>query len=225
MARLLFGARCSVHCVRWPSRTEMWCGAGSPIQRCGSTIRGAKHDYYRRLHVADLRAAVARHSGDRTVGALPARLRTESREFVELWERHEVAVRRRSGIRLVHRTGLKSCCSPRRRTTGSWCSPPRRAARQRSNCGWSAPASSSRWPTSNAEDTAEPCVAVRVLSSGRWPSRGPLRVFPWAWPGWWPSRCAWPHLDRGRLAGGGSTVCSGVRLVRCDWSSAIGWVG
>jgi hypothetical protein len=63
-----------------------------------------EHDHYSRLHVADLRAAVARRAGDPAATGLVNRLRASNTEFAELWDRHEVAVRRRSRIRVQHPT-------------------------------------------------------------------------------------------------------------------------
>jgi len=63
-----------------------------------------EHDYCGRLHVADLRAAVARRGSDPAATALVERLRASSEEFAELWDRHEVAVRRQSRLRLQHPT-------------------------------------------------------------------------------------------------------------------------
>ena len=61
-----------------------------------------EHDYCGRLHVADLRAAVARRGTDPVAGALVERLRSGSTEFARLWDRHEVAVRRQSRMRVRH---------------------------------------------------------------------------------------------------------------------------
>ncbi|MEV1333977.1 helix-turn-helix transcriptional regulator [Micromonospora costi] len=52
-------------------------------------------------HVADLRATHARRGGDADVRALISSLRERSEEFRELWDRHDVAVRR-----LDHKTFL-----------------------------------------------------------------------------------------------------------------------
>jgi hypothetical protein len=54
--------------------------------------------------VTDLRAAVARRGRDAAATALVNRLRDSSAEFAALWDRHEVAVRRRSRITVQHPT-------------------------------------------------------------------------------------------------------------------------
>jgi transcriptional regulator with XRE-family HTH domain len=55
-----------------------------------------------RTHVADLRATYGRRRGDADVEAVLARLLAGSVEFAELWEQHEVAVRRADRKRVVH---------------------------------------------------------------------------------------------------------------------------
>jgi hypothetical protein len=66
-----------------------------------------EHEYLSRVHVADLRAAVARRGNDAAAAGLVRRLRATTAEFAELWDRHEVAVRRRSRMRVLHpRIGL-----------------------------------------------------------------------------------------------------------------------
>ncbi|MGW1185178.1 helix-turn-helix transcriptional regulator [Streptomyces drozdowiczii] len=61
-----------------------------------------EHDEQARQLVADLRAATARRGDDAASHSLVARLRSASPEFVALWDRHEVAVRRSHPYRLVH---------------------------------------------------------------------------------------------------------------------------
>ncbi|WP_345678864.1 helix-turn-helix transcriptional regulator [Yinghuangia aomiensis] len=61
-----------------------------------------EHDEQARQLVADLRAATTRRGDDAASRALVARLQAASPEFAELWERHEVAVRRSHPYRLVH---------------------------------------------------------------------------------------------------------------------------
>jgi transcriptional regulator with XRE-family HTH domain len=55
-----------------------------------------------RTHVADLRATYGRRRGDPDVEALVATLLSASSEFAELWERHEVGVRRADHKRIIH---------------------------------------------------------------------------------------------------------------------------
>ena len=59
-------------------------------------------DYLSRIHVADLRAAVAKRGNDAAATALVNRLRDSSTEFAALWDRHEVSVRRQCRIRVQH---------------------------------------------------------------------------------------------------------------------------
>ncbi|HEY1969013.1 MAG TPA: helix-turn-helix transcriptional regulator [Pseudonocardia sp.] len=97
MARWLFGGMCS---VAEGERNVVWRWFTDPEVR--QHYPPEEHDYYSRLHVADLRAAVARHADDPAVPELLGQLRAASAEFAGLWDRHEVAVRRRSRMRLVH---------------------------------------------------------------------------------------------------------------------------
>ncbi|MEW2166153.1 helix-turn-helix transcriptional regulator [Streptomyces sp. NPDC007084] len=55
-----------------------------------------------RSHVASLRAVTAARPDDPAPAALVAELRAASREFAELWEDHEVAVRRSATKRFLH---------------------------------------------------------------------------------------------------------------------------
>ncbi|SEB67763.1 Helix-turn-helix domain-containing protein [Streptomyces sp. 2131.1] len=61
-----------------------------------------EHEEQARQLVADLRAATTRRGDDAASRSLVARLRSASPEFVALWNRHEVAVRRSHPYRLVH---------------------------------------------------------------------------------------------------------------------------
>lgn len=63
----------------------------------------ADHDAHSRRFVADLRAALARRDErDRESTELLDVLRRRSAEFTELWDRHDVAVRRSDRKRIVH---------------------------------------------------------------------------------------------------------------------------
>jgi transcriptional regulator with XRE-family HTH domain len=103
MAEALFGSVCAVrkhdhdqdHNVVWRWFNDPTLRAAYPAE---------EHDQYSRQHVADLRAAVARRGNDAAAAGLVARLREGSEEFAALWDRHEVAVRRRSRIRVQHPT-------------------------------------------------------------------------------------------------------------------------
>ncbi|OLT19318.1 XRE family transcriptional regulator [Pseudonocardia sp. CNS-139] len=95
IARYLFGEYCS---EREESRNI--------LVRWFTTVRAAhpddEHEHLSRVHVADLRAAVARRGSDPAAAALVRRLCAASPEFTRLWDEHEVAVRRRSRMRVVH---------------------------------------------------------------------------------------------------------------------------
>jgi transcriptional regulator with XRE-family HTH domain len=103
MAEALFGSACAAskhdhdqdHNIIWRWFNDPRLRAAYPAE---------EHDYYSRLHVADLRAAVAHRGADATATALVQRLRTDSEEFAALWDLHEVAVRRRARIKVQHPT-------------------------------------------------------------------------------------------------------------------------
>ncbi|MGD3112995.1 helix-turn-helix transcriptional regulator [Streptomyces sp. YGL11-2] len=99
MATALFGSVCS---LREHERNVVWRWFTD------STVRQAypteEHDHWSRVHVADLRAAVARRGGGAAPVALVERIRSASEEFTCLWELHEVAVRRTSRMRVIHPT-------------------------------------------------------------------------------------------------------------------------
>lgn len=61
------------------------------------------HARHAETFVADLRAAVARRGkGDEETRGMIAELRRRSPEFAELWDRHDVAVRRMETKRIIH---------------------------------------------------------------------------------------------------------------------------
>ncbi|MBO1336945.1 helix-turn-helix transcriptional regulator [Streptomyces sp. VRA16 Mangrove soil] len=60
------------------------------------------HEAHARSHVASLRAVTAARPDDPGPAALVAELRAASREFEELWQSHEVVVRRPSPKRFLH---------------------------------------------------------------------------------------------------------------------------
>ncbi|MFI6419149.1 transcriptional regulator [Streptomyces sp. NPDC050842] len=97
MARALLGGVCT---VSEHGRNVVWRWFADPEAR--TAYPAEEHAYYSRLHVADLRAAVGRRSGDPACVRLVERLRGASEEFAELWARHEVGVRRHSRMRVVH---------------------------------------------------------------------------------------------------------------------------
>ncbi|WP_443064346.1 helix-turn-helix transcriptional regulator [Streptomyces sp. NBC_00525] len=96
-ARALLGGVCTVSEY---GRNLVWRWFTDPDQR--AAYPPEEHAYYSRLHVADLRAAVGRRAGDPAAARLVSRLRAASEEFAGLWPLHEVAVRRRTRMRLLH---------------------------------------------------------------------------------------------------------------------------
>ncbi len=97
IATALFGGVCPLDP---DNRNVAWRWFTDPAAR--TAYPAAEHDHWSRVHVADLRAAVARRAGDAASAALVKRLRAASTEFSALWELHEVAVRRSSRMRVVH---------------------------------------------------------------------------------------------------------------------------
>ncbi|RCG22351.1 helix-turn-helix domain-containing protein [Streptomyces reniochalinae] len=97
IAAALFSEVCT---VSEHGRNVAWRWFTSPSVR--AAYPPGEHDYYSRVHVADLRAAVARRGTDAAASRLLERLRAASGEFRELWELHEVAVRRRTRMRVLH---------------------------------------------------------------------------------------------------------------------------
>lgn len=103
LADTLFGSVCA------PRRHDhdqdhniVWRWFNDP--RLRAAFPAGEHDNCGRLHVADLRAAVARRNGDPAATALVDRLRSGSAEFAALWDLHEVAVRRQGRLRVQHPT-------------------------------------------------------------------------------------------------------------------------
>ncbi|QXJ23057.1 helix-turn-helix domain-containing protein [Actinomadura graeca] len=97
MAEALFGCVCT---VVEPDRNIVWRWFTDPFVR--EAYPEDEHADYSRMHVADLRAAVARRGDDPVASALVERLHQASQEFTRLWERHEVAVHRGSRMRVLH---------------------------------------------------------------------------------------------------------------------------
>ncbi|MGG8405105.1 helix-turn-helix transcriptional regulator [Streptomyces sp. 12297] len=97
LAEALFSGVCS---VSEHGRNVAWRWFTQPSVR--AAFPPEEHDYYSRLHVADLRAAVARRGKDAASDRLLHRLSEASEEFRELWELHEVAVRRHTRMRVLH---------------------------------------------------------------------------------------------------------------------------
>lgn len=97
MARELLGEVCT---VTEHGRNVVWRWFTEPSARV--PYPKEEHSYYSHLHVADLRAAAARRFGDAESARLISRLQSVSPEFTALWELHEVAVRRRDRVRVLH---------------------------------------------------------------------------------------------------------------------------
>ncbi|MFC5905803.1 helix-turn-helix transcriptional regulator [Streptacidiphilus monticola] len=97
MAEALFGCACT---VTGPGRNVVWRWFTDPSVR--EPYPEEEREVASRVHVADLRAAVARRGRDEASTRLVAGLREASAEFAGLWDRHEVAVRRRTRFRVVH---------------------------------------------------------------------------------------------------------------------------
>ncbi|MFI9206106.1 helix-turn-helix transcriptional regulator [Streptomyces sp. NPDC053048] len=97
MAEALLGGVCT---VSEQGRNIVWRWFTDPAQR--AAYPADEHDYYSRLHVADLRASLGRRAGDPAATRLVERLQEASEEFSALWELHEVAVRRASRMRVLH---------------------------------------------------------------------------------------------------------------------------
>ena len=97
MSEALFGCVCT---VKPGDRNIPWRWFTDPFVR--AAYPEEEHEWYSRVHVADLRAAVARRGADEAASALVERLRGASPEFAQLWARHEVAVRRSSRMKVLH---------------------------------------------------------------------------------------------------------------------------
>ncbi|MQY30559.1 helix-turn-helix transcriptional regulator [Nocardia aurantia] len=97
LAEALFGCVCT---IEEPDRNIVWRWFTDPFVREAYPVE--EHERLDRVHVADLRAAATRRGYDRSASVLIDRLSTASPEFTEHWQRHEVAVRRDSRVRVRH---------------------------------------------------------------------------------------------------------------------------
>jgi transcriptional regulator with XRE-family HTH domain len=98
LAELVFGAVCT---IRGSCRNVVWRWFTDPAVRAAHPEN--EHEEQSRVHVADLRAAIARRGpADPAATTLVRELRAASPEFADLWELHEVAVRRRSRMHVQH---------------------------------------------------------------------------------------------------------------------------
>jgi transcriptional regulator with XRE-family HTH domain len=97
MAEALLGCICS---VREQDRNFVWRWFTDPtVQKIYAPEERAEQS---RGYVADLRASVARRHGDPASTRLVTSLQAASAEFAELWDLHEVAVRRSNRMRIDH---------------------------------------------------------------------------------------------------------------------------
>jgi len=97
LAEALFGCVCT---VQEADRNVVWRWFTDPFVR--EPYPSGDHERLSRVHVADLRAASARRGNDRPSRDLIDRIGAASVEFADLWQRHEVAVRRGSRLRVLH---------------------------------------------------------------------------------------------------------------------------
>jgi hypothetical protein len=91
---------CSPACRPTTTATFVWRWFSDPAARRVYPVD--EHPHHSRVQVANLRAAVARRGHDAFAAELVESLRAGSAEFADLWERHEVAVRRMDTKRIVH---------------------------------------------------------------------------------------------------------------------------
>ncbi|WP_239115071.1 helix-turn-helix transcriptional regulator [Planotetraspora kaengkrachanensis] len=82
------------------ARSFLWRWFTDPTAR--RIYPAEEHDHHSRVQVAEFRAGLARRGADPYADELVERLRHESSEFADLWDRHEVAVRRLDSKRIVH---------------------------------------------------------------------------------------------------------------------------
>jgi len=97
MAEALLGCICS---VREQDRNFVWRWFTDPTVQ--KIYNPEERQGQSRAYVADLRASVARRNGDPASTRLVESLKNASAEFTELWELHEVAVRRTNRLRIDH---------------------------------------------------------------------------------------------------------------------------
>ncbi|WP_238010432.1 helix-turn-helix transcriptional regulator [Dactylosporangium sp. AC04546] len=97
LAEALFGGVCS---TRPQQRNIVWRWFTDPAVRAAYPTEDQAA--WSRVHVGDLRAALARRSSDPAALELVRRLHAASPEFRELWQLHEVGVRRVGNVRVIH---------------------------------------------------------------------------------------------------------------------------
>lgn len=97
LARSLLGGVCT---VSEHGRNIVWRWFSDTAAR--AAYPPEDWEYLSRVHVADLRAAVARRADDAASARLVERLRAASTEFADLWDLHEVGVRRHSRMHVSH---------------------------------------------------------------------------------------------------------------------------
>lgn len=85
---------------RGPTRSAVYRWFNDPAERL--IYPPEDRDRNSRTLVADLRASMTRSGRDSQAAALVDRLLHESTEFTDIWQLHEVAIKRRARKRLVH---------------------------------------------------------------------------------------------------------------------------
>lgn len=83
-----------------PARSLVWRWFTDPDAR--RIHPPEEYDHHSAVLVANLRAALVRRGSDARARTLVDALRSTSTQFAALWDRHEVAVRRRDTKRIVH---------------------------------------------------------------------------------------------------------------------------
>jgi transcriptional regulator with XRE-family HTH domain len=83
-----------------PSRSNYYRWFTDPTAR--EHTPADEHELTSRTYVAGLRAVHGRDPDDAEARELVERLRAESPEFAEIWDRHEVGVRRDTSKRIIH---------------------------------------------------------------------------------------------------------------------------
>ncbi|MDV7216807.1 helix-turn-helix transcriptional regulator [Streptomyces prunicolor] len=84
----------------WPGGSFAHQWFTNPASRC--IYPQEEHPHHSRAMATDLRAALARRGNDPATAALMAELCTQSEEFADLWNSHDVAVRHTDVKRIIH---------------------------------------------------------------------------------------------------------------------------
>jgi transcriptional regulator with XRE-family HTH domain len=86
--------------VRGPQASFVYRWFTDPASR--TIYPPAEHPHHSRVFVADLQAVSARRGRDTEVAGMVAALRRRSEEFADLWDTHDVGLRRADHKRIVH---------------------------------------------------------------------------------------------------------------------------